>query len=147
MKMMFRSLLSSFFVLSAMVGAGLFSFGPVLGACMALVVWGMFFTSTFMFVGLVVGFALIGAFMHSYCCQGDAIDNWLEQITGDRYAEHMTEAMAVLDRHISREADGTFTVTGKPDVENKLILGDLLRSLEQTNDLIKRGEIDPKEIK
>jgi hypothetical protein len=46
---------------------GLFSFGPVLGTIMAVIVWGLFFKSMTALAVLVIPFAYLGAFLHDYC--------------------------------------------------------------------------------
>jgi hypothetical protein len=59
-------------------------------------------------------------------------------------------AMAQFDKHISRASDGTFVLNAVDGpsigVDNPVAFEDLRRSLEVTNEKIRRGELDPAEI-
>ena len=59
------------------------------------------------------------------------------------------EAIDKLRPHISRASDGTFVIDGEMAGTlgiDPIILADLRRSLEQTNEMIMRGEIKSEDV-
>jgi hypothetical protein len=66
---------------------------------------------------------------------------------GDRYEA----AMRRLNDYVTRAEDGTFQLNIQDGrqigIDDPVIFADLKRSLEETNRMIKRGEIDPRSIK
>jgi hypothetical protein len=118
-------------VIMMMIVKGYRSFGPALGAFMALIIWSMFFSSMLMLGGLVIVSALLGAFLHSHFAPPC----------------HEYEAMIqLLDKHMTRESDGTFTLNLKDFDASDSPFADLTRSLAQTNQMIRDGQVDSKDV-
>lgn len=65
-KSFLKKITSFLMVTLSLTTVGFLSAGPILGILMALIVWGMFFSSMGMLGLLVVGFAIIGAFMNGF---------------------------------------------------------------------------------
>jgi hypothetical protein len=66
-------------------------------------------------------------------------------------AKQYREAMVRLEQYIWRAPDGTLHVEAEAADAvaagiDPVILGDLLRSLEVTNRMIERGELDPQQV-
>jgi hypothetical protein len=68
----------------------------------------------------------------------------------DELARRYEAAMARFEAHVHRRADGKFEVDVEDGsaigIDDPVIFADLKRSLEHTNSLISRGELDPEEI-
>jgi hypothetical protein len=60
------------------------------------------------------------------------------------------EAAAALTRHTSRAADGTFVLSVRTaqeaGIDDPVLFADLVRSIEHTNELIRRGEIKAEDV-
>lgn len=69
--------------------------------------------------------------------------------TTPTWGEQYEDAIKRLQPHIHREANGKFRMDDGADSLglDPVVLADLRRSMEHTNELIARGEIDPASVK